>query len=63
MRYFTPVDPCDDADDYRDENEGSIIASLISQLRQVSLCPPARPLRHVCSTHPLVTFAGLTLAP
>ncbi|CDO74787.1 hypothetical protein BN946_scf185001.g35 [Trametes cinnabarina] len=35
MRYFTtPADnSCDDVDDYRDENEGSIIASLISQLR------------------------------
>ena len=39
MRYFTSAPPCDDADDgtseYRDENEGSIISSLISQLRYV----------------------------
>ena len=33
MGYPTPADPCDDVDDCRDENEGSIIASLISQLR------------------------------
>ena len=33
MRYLTPADPVDDVDAYRDENEGSIIASLISQLR------------------------------
>lgn len=39
MRYFSPADPCDDVDDYRDENEGSIIASLISQLRCVLLYP------------------------
>ena len=35
MRYLSLADPCDDVDEYRDENEGSIIASLISQLRQV----------------------------
>lgn len=34
--YTTCVDD-DDSDEYRDENEGSIISSLISQLRCV--CP------------------------
>ena len=33
MRFPSPADPFDDFDDCRDENEGSIIASLISQLR------------------------------
>ncbi len=40
MRYLSLADPCVDVDEYRDENEGSIIASLISQLRRVLAHPP-----------------------